>query len=81
VKVAVVDAYERRRQFQGPVKLRLVVNFDEDIEVPVLRHSFELMGEAIVDHRHDQQNAIGAPDPGFQHLIGVKHEILAEGRE
>ena len=36
-------------------------------------------GAGIVDRGHDDENAIGAAGAGLRHLIGVIHEILAQG--
>ena len=41
-------------------------------------YRFEFTGEPVIDQCHDQQNAICTPSPGLQHLIGIKHEVLAQ---
>ena len=35
----------------------------------------------VVDRRHDDQDAVGAPGARFRDLIGLEHEILAQRRQ
>ena len=79
MEVAVVDADERGLQFQGAVKFRLVMHLDQHIHAIVESGGFQLGCTGIINHRHDQQNAIRPPSPGLRHLISVKHEVLAQG--
>jgi hypothetical protein len=78
MKIAVVNADQGRWQFQGAVQLIAVMGLNENIEVPVRGHSLKFVGKTIINHRHDQKNAVCAPGTCFNHLIGVKHEILAQ---
>jgi hypothetical protein len=35
----------------------------------------------VAEARHDQQNGVRAPQPGFVNLIRLEHEVLAQRRE
>ena len=56
----------------------LLMNFGEDVHAPVMGHGFQFAGETVVDHRHDEEDAVGTPGAGFGDLIGIEHEILAQ---
>ena len=45
------------------------------------RRVFELARGRVVERRHDDQDAVGAPGARFRHLIGLEHEILAQRRQ
>ena len=59
----------------------LVVHFDKRIHAERHRRRFKLGGAGVVDRGHDDQDAIGAVGARFRHLVGVVHEILAQGRQ
>jgi hypothetical protein len=35
----------------------------------------------VVDHGHDDEDAVGPPGAGFGDLVGVEHEVLAQHRQ
>ena len=80
-QVAVVDANEPRFEPKRPRKLRFIVDLDKNVHAEANRNIFEFGGAAIVDRSHDDENAISAGGSRLQHLINVKHEVLAQHRE
>ena len=38
-------------------------------------------GRGVIDLRQNDENAIGAPGARLSNLIGVEHEVLAQGRQ
>src|SRR5215831_15657712 len=58
-----------------------VVDFQQDVHAERLRGLFEVLCRAVVDRRHNDQDAISLPRPRFGHLINVVHEILAQDRK
>ena len=78
LEVPVVDADQGRAQPQGPFELGTVVHLGQHVHPAFLRRRLELGGERVVQRGQDQQHAIGAHRPAFQHLPRVEHEILAQ---
>ncbi len=57
------------------------MHLDQDIHAKAVCCVFKLGGLSVFEGCHDQKDAIGTQRPGFGHLIGVKHEILAQDRQ
>jgi len=53
----------------------------ERVEAELERQSLKAHDLGVRKGGHDQQNRVGATDPGLADLIGVDDEVLAEGRE
>ena len=66
LQVTVVDADEPRFQAQRAFKLGLVVHLDQHVHAERARRRFELGGAAVIDRRHDDQDAIGAGGARFR---------------
>ncbi len=77
-EVAIVDADEAAIEAQRAVQLRRVVHLDDGIHAPVLGGAGEIGRERIVHFSHDDEDAIRAPGPRLDHLVGVDHEVLAQ---
>ena len=60
------------------LELGFVMDLGQHIHAPIVGRCFEFAGKPVVDHRHDEQDAIGAPGARFRDLIGIEHEILAQ---
>ena len=60
---------------------RLVVGLDQHVEAEVMGGLVERPGGFVVDRRHDDEDAVGAPGARLQHLIGIEQEILAQDRQ
>ena len=80
-QIAVVDADHRRTKFQRAIELGAVVDFDQHVHAVRDRGVLDVLCRAVVERRHDDQDAVGAVGAGFRHLIGVEHEILAQHRQ
>ncbi len=80
-QVAVVDADQPRLQLQGALQFILLMNFDQNIHPIGKRRTFDLGGGPVIDRRHDDQDAVGAQRPRFDHLIGLVDEVLAQRRQ
>ena len=70
-----------RFQAQRSRQLLLIVDLDEHVHAERERRRFEVRRAGIIDRGHDDEDAIGAGDARFGHLIGVVHEILAQHRQ
>ena len=42
---------------------------------------FKVAGQVIIHRRHDDKDRIGTMGTGFQHLMCIDHEILAQHRQ
>src|ERR1700745_147901 len=78
LEVAVVDADQPRAQAQRPFELGFVVDLQQDVHAERLRGILEILCHAVLDRRHDNQDAISPPRPRLSYLIDVVHEILAQ---
>ena len=54
------------------------MNLDQHIHAVAPRDVSQFLGRLVVQGRHDQQNAVSAQRPGFNHLIRIKHEVFAD---
>src|SRR3984957_20162989 len=59
----------------------LVMRLDQHVEAKIMGGLVEGFGEVVVDGRHDDEDAVGAPGARLQHLIGVEQKILAQDRK
>jgi hypothetical protein len=80
-EITVINANQRGIEFQRPLEFRRIVHLDQHVHAEFDRGGFELLRHRIVERRHDQEDAIGADRAGFEHLIGIEHEILAQDRQ
>src|SRR5215469_5616815 len=67
-QIAVVDANERRATRERPLQLALVMDFNKHVHPKGERRIFKIAGRRIVDRSEDDQDAIGPPGAGFDHL-------------
>src|SRR5499427_7229516 len=81
LEVAVVDADQPRAQAQRPFELMFVMDLQQDVHAERLRGVLEILCHAVLDCRHDDQDAISPPGPRLSYLIDVVHEILAQDRK
>jgi hypothetical protein len=81
LEIAVVDADQLRFQLQRPLQLGFIVHLDQHVHAVTERDIFHVRHFGIGKRRDDQQDAIGAQGPGFDDLIGIDHEILADHRQ
>ena len=72
---------EPRAPAQRALELPLVVDLEQHVHAERDRGVLEVLRQAVVDRRHDDQDAVGAPGARLDHLIGVVHEILAQHRQ
>ena len=54
------------------------MNFKKRVHTQIKGRIFERLRGRIVDRRHDDQDAVGAPRARLGDLIGLVHEILAQ---
>ena len=54
------------------------MHLDERCHAPMLGRVLELAGERVVHGGENDEDAVRAPGPRLDHLIGVDHEILAQ---
>ena len=80
-EVAVVDADQPAFERQRALEFGLVVDLDQHVEAEVVRGLVERARRLVVDRRHDDEDAVGAPGARLQHLIGIEEEILAQDRQ
>ena len=71
----------REREAQRALKLGLVVDLEQHVHAERERRAFEIARRRVVDRRHDDEDAVGAPGARLDHLIGLVHEILAQHRQ
>ena len=67
-----------RNELERPLQLGLVVDFDEGIHAASQRRGLDLQCGAVLECRHDDQDAIGAMGARLRYLVDVVHEILAK---
>ncbi|MNT23900.1 hypothetical protein D3C72_1593430 [compost metagenome] len=81
MQVAVVHANQRSIEgFQGPLQLIAVVDFHQYVEVDAFGHGCQFGHFHVIQRGHDQQHAIGTQGTGFDDLVGIDHEVLADHR-
>src|SRR6516225_437854 len=81
LEIAVVDADQPRAQAQRAFELVFVVDLQQDVHAERLRGALEILCRAVIERRHDDQDAISPPRPRLSYLIDVVHEILAQDRK
>src|SRR5438874_2844180 len=81
LEVAVVDADQPRAPPQRALKFALIVDFEQHVHAVVEGRVLEVGRDLVVDRRHDDQDAVGAPRARLDHLVDVIHEILAQHRQ
>ena len=82
LEIAVVDADQPRASAAARARARRSSCTSSSTSMPnAMRRLLELPRGAVVDRRHDDQDAVGAPGPRFGDLVGVVHEVLAQDRE
>ncbi len=81
LEVAVVDADERRLELERALELGGVVHLEQHVHAVPDRSGLDLRGRAIVERRHDDEDAVGAHRARFRHLIRLVHEVLAQHRQ
>ena len=77
-QVAIIDADQPTIQFQRPLEFVVIVDLDDCIHAKVFGASGKVPRDLITNLRHDDQDAVSAPQPCFSDLIGIEHEILAQ---
>src|SRR5262249_39733107 len=78
VQVPIVDSDHRGLEREGAIKLALVVNLDQSIEVPFLCRFEQAAGLGIVHTRENHEYAIRPQGSCLDYLIRIEHEILAQ---
>src|SRR5262245_60346915 len=61
LEIAVVDADQPGTTLECALELALVVHFEQGIHAEGLRGLFEVPRQRVVDRRHDDEDAVGAP--------------------
>jgi hypothetical protein len=57
------------------------MHLDQRVHPPMPRGVLQLGGLRVLDARHDDQDAVGAPGARLGHLVGIVEEILAQDRQ
>ena len=57
------------------------MDFDQHVHPERDCRVLDVLGRGIVERVHDDQDAVRAMGAGFEHLVGVEHEILAQHRQ
>ncbi len=78
---AVVDPYQGGLQLQRPLQFRPVMNLHQHIHPHLGGNCCQLAHLVIIQRRDDQQDGVRTDSPGFDHLVGVHREILAQYRQ
>ena len=63
------------------VEFGFVVDFDEHVHAEAERRRLDFRRRAVVERRHDDEDAVGAQRARFRDLVGLVHEILAQHRQ
>ena len=79
--VAVVDADDLGVGLERPVQFGLVVDLDQAVEIELEGLGAEVRKLPVIQHRHDQEHGVGTPGSGFEELVAVDDEILADHRQ
>ena len=66
---------------QGPFEFGFVVHLEERVESGELGGAVDRDDLIVGQAADDDQDAAGAGLGGFEHLIGVDHEVLADARQ
>ncbi len=69
----------RQSSCEGAVELGIVMHLGNGVHAPVLRGLREVAGDRVIHLGEDDEDAIGAPGARLGNLIGVEHEVLAQG--
>ena len=77
-QVAIVDADEPALEGKRALQFRLVVRLDQHVQAEVVRRFIQSPGGFVVDGRHDDEDAVRAPGPGLEHLVGIEQKVLAQ---
>jgi hypothetical protein len=80
-QVALVHTDEIAPDHEGSFQLVLVVNLDQGIETHLLGERMEVAQLCIVEGGSDQQDTVGAHEPGIDHIAGVDREVLSDDRQ
>ena len=78
-QIAIIDADQARTQSQRAIELGFVMNLQQHIHAEIEGRVLDVLGGRVIERRHDDEDAIGAPGARFRDLIDVEHEILAQG--
>ena len=82
MQVAVVDTHQRCVEgFKRTFKLIAIMHFHQHIQPDAFGNSRQLGHFYVVQGRDDQQHTVGAQRPGFDDLVRVDHEVLADNRQ
>ena len=79
-QVAIVDAEDRRAEGERPPHLAFVMRLDQSVHAEPPGHRQDLGRLGIVEQRQDDENGVGAVEPGFGNLARVDDEVLGEDR-
>src|ERR1700722_9331023 len=80
-EIAVVDADERRFEPQRALELGVVMDLEQHVHAMGEGRRLDLGGSAVVERRHDDEDAVGAHRPRLRDLVGLVHEVLAQHRQ
>ena len=82
MQVAVVDTHQRCVEgFQRALKLIAIMDFNQHIQPDTFGYSRQFGHFHVVQRGDDQQHTVGAQCPGFDDLVRVDHEVLANHRQ
>ena len=70
-----------RVEHERAIELGLIMDLDQHVHAEIAGGSRQILRRRIVDRGHDDEDAVGAPGPRLQHLIGVEHKVLAQSRQ
>ncbi|MNR47363.1 hypothetical protein D3C85_1664560 [compost metagenome] len=56
------------------------MDFHQHIKVDAFGHGRQFGHFHVIQRGHDQQHAIGTQGTGFDDLVGIDHEVLADHR-
>jgi hypothetical protein len=80
-EITVIDTDHINIELMGTLHLGLIMGFKEDIELPFARFVDTAFDHIVIKNSGDQENSIRREDLCLDHLIGIEHEILAQGRQ
>ena len=82
MQVTVIHADQRRVEgLQRSLQLIAIVHFHQHIQADALGHGRQLGHLHVIQRGDDQQHAVGAQGTGFDDLVRIDHEILADHRQ
>ena len=80
-EIPVVDPDQAGVQGYRAFQFGAVVNLDQNVHAKRMGCVGQQFGVRVAQARHDDENAVRSPGPGFVHLIRIEQKVLAQRRQ